>query len=333
MTIDVFSTCPPPGAAGGAGYLERVAEVARWSEEHGCRGILVYTDNSLPDPWLVAHWIVQSTRALAPLVAVQPVYEHPYTVAKRVATLGSLYRRRIFLNLVAGGFKGDLEALGDATPHDRRYDRLVEYAEIVLGLCRPGGAVALAGEFYSVAGLTLRPELPAELAPGLFVSGSSTAGLAAARRLGATAVQYPEPPGSLTRAEPGLGLGIRIGIIARDAEDEAWEVAHRRFPEDRRGQLTHELAMKVSDSAWHRRLSELGGREAGERDPYWLVPFRNYKSFCPYLVGSTERVAAELERYFAAGFRSIILDVPPDPAELTWAFEAIQGAGVTAGGG
>jgi len=32
---------------------------------------------------------------------------------------------------VAGGFKNDLEALNDMTPHDRRYDRLIEYTSVI----------------------------------------------------------------------------------------------------------------------------------------------------------------------------------------------------------
>ena len=75
--------------------------------------------------------------------------------------------------------------------------------------------------------------------------------------------------------------------------------------------------MKVSDSVWHSQLSELG-RVGGdpEQNPYWLVPFENYKTFCPYLVGSYERVADEVARYVAAGYRTFILDVPASPEEL-----------------
>jgi alkanesulfonate monooxygenase len=76
------------------------------------------------------------------------------------------------------------------------------------------------------------------------------------------------------------------------------------------------MAMKRSDSAWHKQLSE-AGEETGEDDPiYWLGPFRNYKTFCPYLMGSDERVACELGRYIATGFRTFILDIPPDEEEL-----------------
>ena len=67
------------------------------------------------DPWLVSQMVVQNTERLCPLVAVQPIYMHPYTVAKMVATLAYLYGRRLYLNMVAGGFKNDLQALDDPT--------------------------------------------------------------------------------------------------------------------------------------------------------------------------------------------------------------------------
>src|SRR6185437_11390946 len=109
----IFSTCPQSGAVPREDYVERVADVARWSDRHNYKGILVYTDNSLVDAWLVSQIIVQHTAALCPLVAVQPVYMHPYTVAKIVSSFAYLYGRRMYLNMVAGGFKNDLSALND----------------------------------------------------------------------------------------------------------------------------------------------------------------------------------------------------------------------------
>jgi alkanesulfonate monooxygenase len=38
-----------------------------------------------------------------------------------------------------------------------------------------------------------------------------------------------------------------------------------------------------------------------KRMPYWLRSFENYKTFCPYLVGSYSTVAEELARYIALG--------------------------------
>jgi alkanesulfonate monooxygenase len=73
--------------------------------------------------------------------------------------------------------------------------------------------------------------------------------------------------------------------------------------------------MKVSDSAWHRQLSAIAPALAPE-SAYWMVPFQNYKTFCPYLVGSYTRVGQEIARYLAAGCSTIILDVPAAPDEM-----------------
>jgi alkanesulfonate monooxygenase len=312
--VELFSTCPASSDVDRGVYLRRVAEVARWSERYGYRGILIYTDNRLIDPWLVAQVILQNTEALCPLVAVQPVYAHPYSVAKTVTSLAYLYGRRVYLNMVAGGFRNDLLALDDATPHDRRYDRLVEYTGIIQALLDGAAPVCFEGEFYRVRNLRLTPPLPAGLRPGVFVSGSSEAGLAAARALGATAIQYPRPPEEYGPGEETGDSGIRVGIIARETGEGAWAEAHRRFPPDRRGEIAHQAAMKASDSAWHRQLSGMGAPSGAS--PYWLLPFQNYKTFCPYLVGSHDRVAEELARYIGAGFGSFILDIPPSEEEL-----------------
>lgn len=325
MTTRIYSTCPQSKDVDASRYLAAVSDIARWSEAAGCTGILVYTDNGIVDPWLVSQAVITSTERLQPLVAVQPVYLHPYAVAKMVTSLGYLYGRGVQLNMLAGGFRNDLLALGDPTPHDERYERTVEYTRIVMGLLR-GETVTVDGRYYQVQGLRLTPAPDPELLPEVLISGSSPAGLAAAGALGATAVRYPEPPGQeqLPDVRDTVSdFGVRIGIIARADADEAWRVAHERFPPDRTGLVTHRMAMAVSDSQWHHQLSARqdgsgpdAGSAPGEPDPYWLGPFQNYKTFCPYLVGSYDRVAALVAGYIDLGARTFVLDIPASAAEL-----------------
>lgn len=316
--FQLFSTSPQSSAVPQSEYVQNVIDVARWSEQYGCEGILVYTDNSLVDPWLVAQIILQNTARLCPLVAVQPIYMHPYSVAKMVSSLAHLHQRRLYLNMVAGGFKNDLLALNDTTPHDQRYRRLIEYTTIIKRLLTESGPVSFHGEFYAIDKLKLQPALPAELVPGIFISGSSEGGLEAARAIGAVAVRYPKPPSDCTDVArcDGLEYGIRVGVIARDRSEDAWNIAHQRFPPDRRGELTHQLAMKTSDSVWHRQLSETAVHTHNGDGPYWMHPFETYKTFCPYLVGSYEEVARELRRYLNLRDRKVILDIPPSEEEL-----------------
>src|SRR5258705_13951716 len=124
--VEIFTTCPPLGSIPVAEYSKAVADTARWSEKYSCTGMLVYTDNSQVDPWLVSQMIVQNTHHLGPLVAVQPVYMHPYTVAKMVCSLSVLYGRRIHLNLVAGGVRNHFGRLNERTPTEELEHRLFQ---------------------------------------------------------------------------------------------------------------------------------------------------------------------------------------------------------------
>jgi alkanesulfonate monooxygenase len=247
--VHLFTTCPQSKDLDRRDYARRVIEISQWSEEFDCRGMLIYADNGLVDPWLVAQIVVQNTQRISPLVAVQPIYMHPYSVAKLVASIAHLHDRQIALNMVAGGFRNDLIALGDTTEHDDRYLRLTEYTQIVRRLLEADGALALDGTYYLVKNLKMTPPLPRELFPEIFISGSSAAGMAAAATIGATAVRYPQPA-EFEAAErdavaTGVKCGARVGIIARGDGEEAWRIALDRFPTDRRGQLTHQLAMKM----------------------------------------------------------------------------------------
>jgi alkanesulfonate monooxygenase len=167
-----------------------------------------------------------ATSTFLPLVALQPVYQHPYTVAKTIASLALLYDRRVCLNLVAGGNRADLAALNDTTEHDR------------------------------------------------------PAGRQAAEILGALPVRYPEPPGPGDSMDLN-GAGVRIGVIARDTDEEAWRVAHERFPDTRAGRMLQRMARSTSDSHWVRRLSSADEFPGGPDSPYWMGPFQTYATFCP----------------------------------------------------
>lgn len=327
--IQVFSTCPQSKDFPAAEYPRQVARVSRWSDAAGCTGMLIYTDNSIVDPWLVAQSVLNCTRQLCPLVAVQPVYMLPYTAAKMVASLGFLHGRRIWLNMLAGGFRNDLIALGDDTPHDDRYARTIEYTLVMRRLLEGTEPLHFAGRFYTMRGAQLSPAVPPELAPGFMISGSSPAGQAAAAAIGATAVEYPGPAGLQDRpggdaASAPPARGIRIGIVARDDSDEAWRVAYERFPDDRRGRLAHGLAMKTSDSSWHRTLSAIARERPADGNPYWLWPFEHHQTFCPYLVGDFATVAREIARYLAAGCTCFILDIPREANDLETAAIAFR---------
>jgi alkanesulfonate monooxygenase len=193
----------------------------------------------------------------------------------------------------------------------------VEYITIIQKLLESSEPISFSGKYYQVSKLKLHPQISRELLPEIFISGSSEAGLAAARTIGARAIQYPKPveETDTDMATGDLSTGVRVGIVCREQSADAWNVAEERFPEDRKGQLTRQLANKVSDSTWHAQLSAITNYNE-RKSPYWLIPFQNYKTMCPYLVGDYKEVAHELKRYVSLGHETFILDVPSDQDDL-----------------
>ncbi|MCH8556255.1 MAG: LLM class flavin-dependent oxidoreductase [Balneolia bacterium] len=331
MDIKLFTTTPQSVDFEGPEFLNELKNIARLSEKHGFRGTLIYSDNRLADPWMLAGLIMSETRNLIPMVALQPVYMHPYTVAKKISTLALLYNRPVAMNLIAGGFINDLKALDDDTPHDKRYDRLCEYTEIIQQLLTSRRPVTYEGEFYRIKNLKLQPELPENLQPEYYLSGSSEAAKETANRLGATLIEYPEPPEAYTANNGATArklVGIRIGVLTRDNHDTAWAIARSRFPNTREGQLSHLLATKVSDSQWHKKLSDqkLEDDQENTEPVYWMGPFKHYQTFCPYLVGDVNEVSNEISNYIEKGCSLCVLDIPVSEEELEYTVEAFKRA-------
>ncbi|MFC0438446.1 LLM class flavin-dependent oxidoreductase [Kutzneria buriramensis] len=323
--ITVYTTCPSSHEITPEAFRRRIVDVARWTEDADCRGLLVYTDNTLVDPWATAQAMIAATERLVPLVAVQPLYMHPYSVARMISSIAFLYGRSVDLNLVTGGFAGHLRELGDLIDHDERYDRLVEYAKIVKKLLVGKRPVTHLGRHYSLNAASIEPAMDPALMPGILVSGTSEACERAQEALGATRLAYPRAVDTYdASAQPLAGNGIRLGIIARDSAVDAWRIAHERFPSDELGEQLHRVAAEQVESQWHIGLSRDALSSTGPLGCYWLHPFKVYKTFCPYLVGTYEDVAALLARYFDLGVRTIVLDVPREADDLHHARTALR---------
>jgi len=325
--LDIYSTCPSSTGATPELFTRDMRVVAEWSEAAGIQGLLVFTDNTSIDPWNVAQFLIERTDNLVPLVAVQPTYMHPFTAARLVSTISSMYGRRIDLNLVTGGYKPHLNSLGCRLDHDERYDRLIEYGEIMASLLSSEEPMMHLGAHYEMTDTVLLPPLPAGLLPRTFVAGSSTAAVYAAQALGALRLTYPRTLDAYednTRAFENTG--IRFGIIARDTTAEAWRVARQRFPNDSLGEKINDAAARVFDAQWHNKLWQDAKRVRNLDDVYWLYPFRAAGEFCPYLVGNHEEVAEVLARYLLMGASTLILATPRHEDDYFHALAAVRQA-------
>ncbi|MET9919988.1 LLM class flavin-dependent oxidoreductase [Streptomyces sp. NPDC006435] len=329
--LDVYATAPPP-VNGQAANGAPLACAARWAEAADLSGLLIFTDNSAVDPWLAAQYLLERSERLVPLVAVQPVYMHPFTAARMVCTLSALYGRRIDLNLVAGGYTPDQRALGALLPHDERYERLVEYGRVMAELLEPGRKVTHRGKHYTQGPTVLQPALPEGLRPRVFLAGASPACAWAVRELGCEQLTYPRAIEEYREQPDALdGVGIRIGVIARESSGQAWEVARRRFPPQPRNEAVNLLSMQSVDAQWQNRIWDDSERRHAVEDVYWLHPFRVSQEFCPFLVGDYDEVAERLAQYLGLGVGTLILSAPHDEDDIHHAMTAVRRAERLAG--
>jgi alkanesulfonate monooxygenase len=294
-------------------FWKAFCKTVQLSDEFGMSGMLIFQGNDVYiEPWAAAQYLLAETRRLCPFVAVNPIYMHPFTAAKMIASLTLLYNRKIYLNLITGTATSYLESMDDHLTHDDRYERLVEYTQLVMSLLVDSSRT-FEGRFYKTKSLYLRHTIPAGLLPSSFLAGQSEAARRTAATLSATSMHMLPP-----RLAGGLDgvRGVNLGIVTRPTEAEAWRVARSLFPEDRTGQRMLTFSMNNTDSEWKKRLALATEREAEADAGYWMGPFRNFQADNPYFVGDHDHVAALIARCVQAGVKAFILDLPPAEEEF-----------------
>lgn len=295
-------------------YWGNIQRVVDWSEKFGCTGVLLFEGNdTYVNPWLAAQETIAKTDRLCPLIAVNPVYMHPFTAAKMVSSFVQMFGRKIYLNMITGTALSYLEALNEQTSHDDRYDKLREYTEIVMALLESTKPLNYSGKYYTVSNLMLQPGIPKELLPEILLSGQSDAARKICRELKAIGLQMLQPDFEESLEETG---SIHFGIITREDESEAWDVAYKLVPNNEEDQEILDMSMKNTDSVWKRRM-RLAADEPDRADTgYWLQPFRNFRADCAYIVGDYQRIADVFVRLIRGGIDVFVLDIQPQEEEF-----------------
>ena len=273
-----------------AKYAEEQMCLAQFSEHNGFSGILLFEGNDVfVEPWSMAQHILGHTRRSSPLIAVNPIYMHPFTVAKFVSSFAQIYRRKVYLNMITGTAVGDLNGLGDDHPHDDRYVRLGEFIDVVRHLLSSPRPLNFRGKFYTTNDLQLRPRLPAELFPEFLVAGQSEAALRTAARTNCIVMQMLPPD-----VENGIrAAGANFGIFAREDREQARMLARQRFPDTSEDRELLDLTMENTPIRCGSGGSvQLAKTQKLHDNGYWLLPFLTFRADCPYLVGSYAEIGA-----------------------------------------
>lgn len=303
--------------------LAYLTQLARAADDLGYEAVLTPTGAHCADAWIVTAALIATTKRLKFLVAFRPGLIEPALAAHMAATFQQLSDGRLLLNVVAGSSTAEQRAYGDLTDHDTRYTRAEEFLTVVRRSWT-GEVFDHHGYFYELHAAQLRqPPVPV---PEIYFGGSSDPALQVAADHADVYLTWGEPPNAVAEKiarvreladqhSRTLRYGLRIHVITRDTEAQAWADAERLIAGLSAADITAgQRRLRALESVGQQRMNALHG---GSRDTLVVGPnlwagvglVRGGAGTA--LVGSHHQVAERIAEYQAAGIDEFILSGYP----------------------
>ncbi|GAB4232755.1 MAG: FMNH2-dependent alkanesulfonate monooxygenase [Elainellaceae cyanobacterium] len=303
-------------------YLKQLAGAI---DSLGYAGALLPTGRSCEDAWITAASLIHMTKRMKFLVAIRPGISSPGMAARMAATFDRLSQGRLLVNVVTGGDPVELAGDGLHLSHDDRYALTDEFLSVWREIMA-GEVVDYEGEYLKLkGGKLLFPPVQTPYPP-LYFGGSSPVAKQVAAKHVDLYLTWGEPPAQVAEkiaevrslaAKEGrtLRFGIRLHVIVRETEHEAWDAAHQLIQHlDEETIAAAQKALARTDSEGQRRMVQLhnGSQSSLEISPnLWAGVGLVRGGAGTALVGEPDTVAARLLEYADLGIDTFILSGYP----------------------
>jgi alkanesulfonate monooxygenase len=303
-------------------YLEQIAKAV---DHLGFAGALLPVGRYCEDPWIVASTLIPITQRMRFLVALRPGLMSPGVAARMAATFDRLSNGRLLLNVVTGGDPLELAGDGLHLSHDDRYQLTDEFLTVWRQVAA-GESTTFKGNYLDIQDGKLMFPSRQTPHPPLWFGGSSPIAQHIAAKHVDTYLSWGEPPAQVAEKIASvrqlavaegrtLKFGMRLHVIVRETESEAWEAANQliQYVDDDAIAMA-QAALARNDSIGQQRMVNLhrGDRNALEISPnLWAGVGLVRSGAGTALVGSPGTVAARLLEYQELGIDTFILSGYP----------------------
>lgn len=298
--------------------LNHFVAVAQAAEAAGFAYLLVPVQTACWDAYVSCSFVAARTERIAFLLAARPGFVAPTVMAKMISTFDQLSGGRVMVNLIAGGGAAEMAADGLFLDHDDRYalmDEVVEVMKLVWTAKRP---VDFNGRFIRVEGAKVLPRPYQAPHPPFYLGGNSPAAQAVSIRHSAVHLFWGDHPrriaenvAELTRQSEAAGrfgtaalqFGMRLQIICRDTETEAWAAAAELVDggSDLARTRVRTLWEQSTIQARQQHLADQEDLHVEGHPNLWAGIGRLRPGAGTAIVGDPDQVAATLEEFVAAG--------------------------------
>jgi alkanesulfonate monooxygenase len=237
-----------------------------------------------------------------------------------ISTFDQMSGGRICINLIAGQNESEVEAEGVRHAKEERYALMEEEVSILKALWTTHGPVHFQGKFHTLSGAYIRPRPLQQPFPKFYLGGGSRQAWEISAKHSDVHLFWGDLPERIAQniaeirrmakahdRENDVGFGMRLQVICREDESDAWQAADQlvRHATERQKQ---EIKTLYSDSVANQRVQQLAREHGDLLLPHlWSGITKVRPGAGIAVVGNPAQCADMLQHFIDAGCHSFCL--------------------------
>ncbi len=300
--------------------LDLFDRVIRAAEAAGFEYLLVPVANTCWDAYITSAMMLGRSRFIKMLVAARPGYINPVLLAKMIAAMDQLSGGRVAVNLIAGQSDVEAEAEGIRWSKQQRYEMMEEEVSILKALWTTRGRVDFEGRYHHLRGARIAPYPLQQPHPRFYLGGGSRQAWELSAKHADIHLFWGDLPERIAEnmrtvramaaahgRQDAIGFGMRLQIICREREADAWDAAHALVRDVTEAQ-TRFIRTHYATSEANQRVQHLARTHGDLIAPHlWtgITRVRPGAGIC--VVGDPVQCADTLQQFIDLGCHSFCL--------------------------